>query len=60
MFNQTTSKSSIIRLAKAMKKCYLEDPLTCFRSGPFKKMHDVLEEVNLNNFLIPEFPKKVS
>lgn len=53
MFNQTTSKSSIIRLAKAMKRCYLEDPLTYFRSGPFKKMHDVLEEVTLNNFLIP-------
>lgn len=60
MLNPTTSKSSIIRLAKAMKRCYLEDPLTYYRSGPFRQMQQVLEEVTLDNFVIPYFPKKVS
>lgn len=60
MLNTSTTKSGIIQLARAMKRSYMEDPYSYSFCRPFRRMREVLEDITLDNFDIPYFPKKVS
>lgn len=60
MLNSFTTKVNLIQLARAMKRSYIEDPLTYPRCPAFEKMKTLMANIRLENLILPSFPTKVS
>lgn len=60
MLQSTTTKASLIQLARNMKRAYLESPKTYLWCSPFRTMQQLMEQITIENFSLPQFPSKVS